>query len=483
MKRPRISLGWKILGLITLVSCIVFFGLFAANFYWKQAITIHQIDRLGMRISELLSMAIDGPMLRGDNDGTHEQFRVASEMYDDIRVYLTDFRGNITYSTEPGTLRQDLLDIYDHHEVRGMLDQSLLQGRDSGMLLELQGDPYYLRVRSIANGPECYHCHGSSQPILGALFEFQNMNRDFVQLRTMQLYGGLIALGGLAILLGCVLLFLRAHVVDRIGKLSRISREIRQGNYSADFNIQGDDEISELGTNLSTMVRRLQAAEKYAAIGEFSTYIAHEIRNPLFAIGGFANTLVRAPKLDATTMQKIQIILSESKRLDDILRIFINFSRPLELTMNRFDVNDAVVQTLNSLNVSAQWPSVHVHMQLDERIDRIMSDPEMVKQCLKNLIKNSISTMPAGGELRVSTREDKDNILLEVADSGHGLPSEVLEQPFNPFTSLELAMTRKIVVDLGGELQLESNEASGTRATLKLPKVMTLARKTDQGEG
>ncbi|GAB6060558.1 sensor histidine kinase [Desulfonatronum parangueonense] len=481
MKRPRISLGWKILGLITLVSCIVFFGLFAANYYWKHAITIHQIDRLGMRTSELLSMAIDGPMLRGDNEGTHEQFRVVSEMYDDIRVYLTDFRGNITYSTDPETLRHDLLDIYDHHEVREMLDQSLLQGRDSGKLLELQGDPYYLRVRSISNDPGCFHCHGSSQPILGALFEFQNMDRDFVQLRTMQFHGGLIALVGLAVLLGCVLLFLRSHVIDRIGKLSRISREIRQGNYTADFNIQGDDELSELGTNLSTMVRRLQAAEKYAAIGEFSTYIAHEIRNPLFAIGGFANTLVRAPNLDATTMQKIKIILSESKRLDDILRIFINFSRPLELTMSRFDVNDAVVKTLKALDASAQQPKIRVHMQLDEKIGQIMTDPEMVKQCLKNLIKNSISTMPSGGELRVSTREDKDNILLEVADSGHGLPSEVLEQPFNPFTSLELAMTRKIVVDLGGELQLESSETSGTRAILKLPKIMTLTRKTDQG--
>lgn len=471
MRRPRISLGVKILGLISLVTCVVFFGLFAANYYWKQKITIHQIDRLGLRVSELLSMAIDGPMRRGDNPGTHEQFRVASDLYEDIRIYLTDFRGNITYSTEPETLRRDLLDLYDHPEVRGMLDVSLTEGMDSGMLLKLRDRPYYLRVRSITNSPECHHCHGASQPTLGALFEFQDMHKDFSQLRTMQMYGGLMAFGGLAALLACVLFYLRTHLLDRISKLSRVSQAIRQGNYSEDFSIQGTDELSELGHNLSTMVHRLQAAEKYAAIGEFSTYIAHEIRNPLFAIGGFANTLVRAPGLDDTSMQKLRIILSESKRLDNILRTFINFSRPLELTMSPVRVDMLTKEVVRSLDTSILAPNIRARLDLAETIPSIVTDPEMVRQCLKNLIKNSVSTMPSGGELRISVREGQDSVVLEVADTGHGLPSDVLDHPFNPFTSLELAMTRKIVIDLGGELHLESSREKGTTAMLRLPKV------------
>ncbi len=477
MKRPRISLGLKILGLISLVTCLVFFGLFVANYYWKQEITIHQIDRLGHRTSELLGMAIDDPMRRGDNAGTHEQFRVASEMYKDIRIYLTDFRGNITYSTEPEALRKDLLGLYDHHEVRRMLKQSLNEGLSGGMLLELNGHPYYLNVRSIASGPECHHCHGATQPMLGVLLEFQSMHQDLAQLRTMQLYGGIMALGGLAVLLACVLLYLRTHLLDRIGKLSRVSREIRHGNYSTDFTIQGDDELSELGNNLSAMVHRLKSAEKYAAIGEFSTYIAHEIRNPLFAIGGFANTLTRSPGLDATSMQKLQIILSESKRLENILRIFINLSRPLELTMAPVDLNDTVHQALQNLDLAQRSPDVQVSLNLAENLSRVTTDPEMIGQCLKNLVLNSISTMPTGGELLIVTSEVKDNVILEVADSGQGLPSDVLNQPFNPFTSLELAMTRKIVIDLGGELQLESSQESGTRARIQIPKTEAHARK------
>ncbi len=478
MNRPRISLGVKILGLISLVTCLVFVGLFAANYYWKQKITIHQIDRLGLRVSELLSMAIDGPMRRGDNPGTHEQFRVASDLYEDIRIYLTDFRGNVTYSTEPQTLRQYLLDLYDHPEVRNKLALSLTEGTDSGMLLELRERPYYLRVRSIANSPECHHCHGASQPILGALFEFQDMHKDFAQLRTMQMYGGLMAFGGLAALLACVLLYLRTHLLDRIGKLSRVSQAIRQGNYSEDFSIKGSDELSDLGHNLSTMIHRLQAAEKYAAIGEFSTYIAHEIRNPLFAIGGFANTLLRAPGLDDTSIQKLRIILSESKRLDDILRTFINFSRPLEVTMSPVRIDALAKDVLQSLDPSILAPTIQVHLDLAETLPSIITDPEMVRQCLKNLIKNSVSTMPSGGALRISVQEGTEHVALEVADTGHGLPSDVLDHPFNPFTSLELAMTRKIVIDLGGELLLESSQETGTTATLRLPKVRSSAAGT-----
>lgn len=470
MKKLRISLGNKILGLISLLTITAFICLFVANSYWMRQITIHQIDRLGLRVSVLLSMLIDGPMRRGDNIGTHEQFHIAGQLYGDILAYVTDFRGNITYSTEPEVLRQDLLEIFDSPEISTMLEQSLTRVFDSGALLDLDSRPYYLRVRSIANAPDCYHCHGSSQPILGALFEFQDMHPDFAKLRTMQMYGGGLALICLIVLLTAMLIYLRSRLLGRIDKLSKVSREIRQGNYSADFTIRGDDELGQLGKNLSAMVHRLQTAEKYAAIGEFSTYIAHEIRNPLFAIGGFANTLLRTPNLDSTSMRKIQIILKESTRLDNILRTFITFSRPLEAAMVPVDVNAVLREVLEVLDLPNQTPKVHARLFLEDDLSLVRGDLELIKQCLINLIKNALSTMPQGGDLDIRGHNGVDNVILEITDTGEGLPSEVLEHPFNPFTSLELAMTRKIIVDLGGELHLESTKSKGTSSLLRLPK-------------
>jgi signal transduction histidine kinase len=470
VKKLRISLGIKILGLISLLTFVAFLCLFVANTYWMRQITLHQVDRLGLRVSELLTTLIDGPMRRGDDEGTHEQFQIISRMYEDIMVYLTDFRGNITYSTEPGVLRLDLTSIYGQEEISAMLAQSLKKGLDAGTLLELEGRPYYLRVQSIANAPECYHCHGSTQPILGALLEFQDMHPDFAKLRTMQVYGGGLALISLVALLTTMLIYLRARLLRRIEELSRVSQEIRQGNYSADFIISGDDELGELGKNLSSMVHRLQTAEKFAAIGEFSTYIAHEIRNPLFAIGGFANTLLRTPNLDSTSMQKIQIILKESTRLDNILRTFINFSRPLEAAMVPVNPNRIVRDVLDLIDFKKDFPQVKARLFLDEDASLVRGDPELIKQCLLNLIKNALSTMPEGGYLDVFTHNGVDNVVIEITDTGVGLPQEVLEHPFNPFTSLELAMTRKIIVDLGGELHLESDPGTGTSSLLRLPK-------------
>lgn len=470
MSKLRLSLGVKILGLISVLTSLAFVCLFVANSYWMRQITIHQIDRLGLRVSELLSMLIDGPMRRGDNDGTHEQFRIAGRLYGDILAYVTDFRGNITYSTEPGVLREDMSDIHDHEVINTMLVQSLEHGLDSGVLLELNGRPYYLRVRSIANAPDCYHCHGATQPILGALFEFQDMHPDFAKLRTMQMYGGGLALISLVILLTAMLFYLRSRLLGRIGELSKISREIRQGNYSADFTISGDDELGQLGRNLSAMVHRLQTAEKYAAIGEFSTYIAHEIRNPLFAIGGFANTLMRTPNLDSTSKQKIQIILKESTRLDNILRTFINFSRPLEAAMVPVEINKIVLEVMEQVDLKKNAPQVRPRLFLAEDLSQVRGDTELIKQCLLNLIKNALSTMPKGGYLDVRAHNGVDNVIVEITDTGEGLPQEVLEHPFNPFTSLELAMTRKIIIDLGGELHLESNETTGTCSVMRLPK-------------
>lgn len=473
VEKLRLSLGIKILGLISVLTFVTFSCLFAANSYWMRQITIHQIDRLGLRASELLSMLIDGPMRRGDNEGTHEQFRIVGRQHEDVLAYMTDFLGNITYSTEPGVLRMDLLDIYGQEEIGAMLEQSLKHGLDSSVLLTLDGRPHYLRVRSISNSPECHHCHGMSQPILGALFEFQDIHPDFAKLKTMQMYGGGLALVSLVVLLTAMLFYLRSMLLGRIGELSRVSKEIRQGNYTADFSLHGDDELGELGRDLSAMVHRLRTAEKFAAIGEFSTYIAHEIRNPLFAIGGFANTLLRAPNLDSTSMQKIQIILKESTRLDNILRTFINFSRPLEVAMVAVDVNRMVYQVLELIDFRKGFPQVRIRLFLSDEVSMVRGDPELIKQGLLNLIKNALSTMPGGGYLDIRSRDGVDSVAVEITDTGQGLPPEVLEHPFNPFTSLELAMTRKIIIDLGGELHLESNAVKGTSSIMRLPKYIS----------
>lgn len=225
------------------------------------------------------------------------------------------------------------------------------------------------------------------------------------------------------------------------------------------------------------MEKRLQQAEKLAAIGELSTYIAHEIRNPLFAIGGFANALLRAPDLASESREKVRIILDESKRLDNILKSIINFARPTKADTSEVDVNEVILDTIHLFSIGSKERGVTVDARLAEDVPRVRGDAELIKQCLINLIKNALEAMPDGGVLTVSSSMGTHDVHVMVRDTGLGIPKEAQHMIFNPFyttkkkegSGLGLAMTKKIIGDLGGSLHLESQVGTGTTVSINLP--------------
>ena len=234
-------------------------------------------------------------------------------------------------------------------------------------------------------------------------------------------------------------------------------------------------------TQRTQMEQRLQQSERLASIGELSTYIAHEIRNPLFAISGFANSLLRSAGQDEKSREKLKIILEESKRLDGILKSILNFSRPIEATGGVADLNEVVASTLDVMCLGCDLKNIVVLKDLSEPLAKVKSDPELLKQSLINLVKNSMEAMPDGGTLTVRTGLTRDYVFLEVDDTGQGIPPEIRDKVFSPFFStkgkgagLGLAMIRKIVDDIGGDVELTSKVGEGTRVTLFLPPVLAV---------
>ena len=223
------------------------------------------------------------------------------------------------------------------------------------------------------------------------------------------------------------------------------------------------------------MENQLQQTEKMAVIGELSTYIAHEIRNPLFAIGGFASSLLRTPSLDEAVRSKVRIIMEESRRLDEILKSFINFSRQTEHTVDDVDINDVVRQSLVLLDMANRKPPVATTLCIDESVPKVRGNAEMFTECLINLLKNSHEALPQGGKITISTCMEEGKVQVAVSDNGAGIPAELQEKVFSPFFStkdkgagLGLAMTKKIVEDLGGSVKLSSQIHVGTTVTIAL---------------
>ena len=225
------------------------------------------------------------------------------------------------------------------------------------------------------------------------------------------------------------------------------------------------------------MVRKLQQTEKLAAVGEMSAFVAHEIRNPLFAIGGFANGLLKQDNLDEKDRKKVQIIFNESQRLENILKIILNFSRPAHEKGREVDINEVIEEALGLMRMKFESQGGVVKESFSPNVAKVRGDADQIKQCIINGVKNAFEAMPDGGTLRVETNLSADNwVIVRIIDTGQGIPDEIREHLFSPFfstksggTGLGLAMTKKIVEDMGGKVRLRSKPEKGTTLSLYLP--------------
>jgi len=240
-------------------------------------------------------------------------------------------------------------------------------------------------------------------------------------------------------------------------------------------------------TSRTQMEQRLQQSERLASIGEMSTYIAHEIRNPLFAIGGFANQLLRTVA-EPAAREKIEIIIEESKRLDSILKSILTFARPVESGPGVTDLNQIVRDTMELMGMACEGQDIKSVLELAAELPLVKADPELIKQCLINLVKNSVEAMPKGGQLTVRTYMGQARAVLEVQDTGTGVAPEIRDKIFSPFFStkgkgsgLGLSMTKKILDDLGGTVELFSVPGENTRVSLHLPPQLAVAQQDADG--
>ena len=235
-------------------------------------------------------------------------------------------------------------------------------------------------------------------------------------------------------------------------------------------------------TRRTQMENRLQQSEKLASIGELSAYLAHEIRNPLMAISGFANSLLRTAEMDDASRDKLGIILTESKRLDAILKSVSNFAQPMDAKSEEVDVNRVAMTTMEVMGIGSDQQGIDIRLQLDPGVAKAKADPELITQCLINLVKNAMEALSGGGILIVRTALKGRRVLLEVEDNGPGIPVRVRDQLFSPFFStkgkgagLGLAMVRKIMDQIGGDVRLVSRDGKGTKVSLLLPPALAVA--------
>ncbi|GKT06877.1 hypothetical protein DSTSK_01820 [Desulforhabdus sp. TSK] len=221
---------------------------------------------------------------------------------------------------------------------------------------------------------------------------------------------------------------------------------------------------------------RLLRSERFAAVGEATAYVRHEIKNPLMIIGGFARQLDRNPHLPGSARQKLKIITDEVQRLENFLGDLRDFTQPACPVKQEADLNKIVREVQFMMQEAAEEKQIQLRTSLDDSVPSGQFDPNQMKQVLINLIKNAMEAMETEGSITVSTRRQGDQICIEVADTGKGIEPELMPEIFNPFfttkktgTGLGLAVINKIVEDHHGTVSVQSTQGKGTTFSILLP--------------
>jgi len=235
-----------------------------------------------------------------------------------------------------------------------------------------------------------------------------------------------------------------------------------------------EEKISQLKETQDRLIR----SERLAVIGNMSAYIAHEIRNPLVTVGGFARAILRDPHDENQIRKGADIIVEEVERLERFLANIMDFSKPIEPVRTVSRINEVLENTCALMEPYIRHKNIQLIKVFDINVPEIKIDKTQIKQVFLNLIKNAIESMPNGGTLTIETVLENDYVKINIADTGEGISAEVLQNIFVPFfttkvdgTGVGLAVSHKIIDDHGGYINVKSLLKEGTTFCIYLPLI------------
>jgi signal transduction histidine kinase len=242
--------------------------------------------------------------------------------------------------------------------------------------------------------------------------------------------------------------------------------------------------LSELSEKVSTVVERLQTAEReslrseqMAALGQLAAGLAHELRNPLTAI----QTLVEAARsgTDGGRLegQDLAVLEEEITRLNASIQSFLDYARPPKLERRSVDLRDIVQRTRQLLAARADRQEIQLAARLPDQPVTVNADAEQLRQVLLNLVLNAFDAVGHNGTVTMDVvPQSNGQALLQVADSGPGIPDSIRERLFEPFvsskesgTGLGLTICRRIVEQHGGTIDASNRPEGGAVFSVRLP--------------
>jgi signal transduction histidine kinase len=297
---------------------------------------------------------------------------------------------------------------------------------------------------------------------------------------------GILSVGTAAIVM--LLLFNRL-VAHPIGQLTQAMAAFPEKPPEHFVLPRANDEISLLTRSFTALCRRLSdsqqslaaaseqgfRAEKLAALGQLTAGIAHEINNPLAGMLNCVKSMQQEPNNRDLHQRYLPLLHKGLKRIESTMRQLLNYGRVAPLRIHQVEIDTVILDCLELLGHRLH----NIVVNLDLRFNGLCCiDSEAIKQIVMNIALNATQAMPEGGNLNISSRKKNGTVVLTFADTGMGIPKEILDRIFDPFfttkevgegTGLGLAVTLALVQRLNGQIAVTSIPGGGSTFEVSLP--------------
>ena len=279
---------------------------------------------------------------------------------------------------------------------------------------------------------------------------------------------------------------------EAVGRLRVFANLASQTIERLRLNNSLEEKISDLDKaykDLKESRKKLIQVERLSALGQLAAHVAHEIRNPLVSIGGFARALSRETDKEDPRKEKIEIILEEAIRLERYLKDTLTLMRHNNPVFRPVDPNSLIQESLKMIEGDSGSAEVEVKLELLVNPPFVELDPEQIRQVLLNLFRNALEAMPGGGKLTVGSYLESNFFTIAISDTGVGIEDKNMENLFTAFfttksagSGLGLSISSQIIRNHGGTIGLSSRKGEGTVFHVKLPVTQAANKESNHEE-
>lgn len=230
-------------------------------------------------------------------------------------------------------------------------------------------------------------------------------------------------------------------------------------------------------SEIKQLQSQIELKERFALLGEMSAGIAHELRNPMGAIAGFAKLLSKKLIQGDERKHLVAGIEKEIEGMNRVINELLTFAKPTDLNLSKVELKPLIEDSLSSISLNSVIPNINT-----EQVTFINADDILLKQAFINLFQNAVEAMPGGGELKIAvshnlqTENQTPKVEIVISDTGMGISEDKIKKIFHPFfttkengTGLGLSLVQKIILYHGGRIEVESKEGKGTTFRIALP--------------